>query len=293
LASYKFKVQRVTLGTGFFAPPDISPLPEIRYWMASNPADLFQDEVNVLHRVNALLNSENLQPLGRLSQMYVDVDGNFLLTFPELDHYPQRAEGKYFGMWSLPHEIRPAWPEGDGPRVFAYLKQLPSSTQMTALLAAIREVNVPSLVYIPDGNAAWLRRFESSRLRFTSVPLDMHEVGRGCDLAILNGNAGTATELLLRGVPQLHLPLYLEQEVFSRRVVDLGAGRLAAPNRPELFAVQLATMIHQLDHYRERAQQFAARYAQFDAAASVSEIVTRIADRPACHDGDLGPHQRP
>jgi UDP:flavonoid glycosyltransferase YjiC (YdhE family) len=149
---------------------------------------------------------------------------------------------------------------------------------MSALLTVLREVHLPSLVYVPDGDPAWLAQFQSPLLRFTTAPVDIRQVARHCDLAILNGNAGTATDLLLNGVPQLHVPLYLEQEVFSRRVVDLGAALLAAPNRPEQFAVRLTTMIHGLDQFGEAAAKFAAKYAAFDAERSIAEIVSRIAE---------------
>lgn len=278
LASRRHAVRRVVVGTGFFSPPDESPLPEIRYWLSSAEAGVTADEEQVLIRINWLLERDGVAPLERLSQLYSDVDANFLLTFRELDHYPQRRGADYDGMWSLPNDNLPSWPGGDGPRIFGYLKQLPSATHMSGLLTAIREVRRPTIVYVADGDPSWLGRFKAPHLRFSTTPVDIREVARRCDLVILNGNAGTATQLLLCGVPQLNVPLYLEQEVFSRRIADLGAGIVAAPNRAEQFAVRLTTLVHEIDRFREAAQQFAATYADFDAERSVEAIISCIAE---------------
>lgn len=277
VASRRYDVRRVVLGTGFFSPPDERPLPEIRYW-APPPADGNSEQIEqgVLDRINRLVEHTGAAPFDRLSQVYAEVDANFLLTFSELDHYPNRRGADYWGMWSLPSENLPAWPEGDGPRLFAYLKQLPSTIHMSALLSSVREIGPPALVYIPEGDPAWLARFKSPQLRLTTTPVDIREVARTCKAAILNGNAGTATELLLAGIPQLHLPLYLEQEVFSRRVVDLGAGLVASANRPEQFAVRLSKLLNESDRFREAAGRFAAKYLEFETERVLAQIVSRI-----------------
>ncbi len=277
LASRRYACRRVVLGTGFFSPPAVAPMPELRYWLPPD-SELAHVEAEILERVNQLLDRRHSQPLERLSQLYSDADEDFLLTFRELDHYPQREAAGYWGMWSPSQHDVPPWPEAAGPRIFAYLKRLPSSSHMALLLASIRGVRLPSLVFVTDGNPAWLRRFHSPLLRFLTKPVDIHTVASQCDLAIHNGNAGTATALLLAGVPQLSIPLFLEQEVFSRRIADLGAAVEATANRPEQFGIRLMTLIHQRERHREAAQKFAARYADFDATDSVRQILARIGD---------------
>lgn len=276
LASRRRSMRRVVIGTGFFSPPDVSPLPDLRFWMPGAPPErLVQDETAILDRVNRLLTRDGLPPLARLARLYADADANFLLTFPELDHYPQRQEAAYWGMWSLRHRRQAEWPEGMGPRIFAYLKPLAGSQDPLAMLAALRDVGLPSLVYMAAADSPRLRRYETPHLRLTSEPVDIRSVAAACDVAILNGNAGTSTELLLAGVPQLNVPLFLEQTVFSKLVAAQGAGLVANPRRPEQFGPRLR-MILDGDAYRGAARRFAQRHAGFRAQASIDGIVAAI-----------------
>src|SRR5690606_29674918 len=77
--------------------------------------------------------------------------------------------------------------------------------------------------------------------------------------------AGTGTQCLLAGVPLLMLPLYMEQMVFSRRVVELGAGLMAEPHRLDTFEHALQRALCDC-RYRERARAFAQRHAGYSAA---------------------------
>jgi hypothetical protein len=267
--------RRVLLGTGFFSPPDICPFPCLRYWEASIVQDCAHEEETLCERVRRLLIRNDLSPIERLSQLYSQVDRAFLLTFRELDHYPQRGSAQYWGMWSWGEHQSPRWPDGDGPKVFAYLKPPSMAWNPETLLALLREVNSPTLVYMSAASANLLRKFESPRLHFATQPLELRELAQTCDLAVVNGNAGTSTALLLSGVRQLLIPLYLEQHVFSQRVVDIGAGLKATPNRPEQIACRLMAMLY-TDICRDAASQFSYQYKGYDAETAISQLVDEI-----------------
>jgi UDP:flavonoid glycosyltransferase YjiC (YdhE family) len=275
LASHASGRRHVVIGTGFFSPPDIAPLPDLRDWLPPMPAELYESEMAVLNRVNRVLTSAGKLPLPRLSSLYADVDANFLLTFRELDHYPQRPQSEYWGMWSPGGGHTLTWPASTMPKVFAYLKPPLPVWKLADVLTLLRQSPITAAVYVAGMDPAWLRQFQSPNMLTFAEPLDIRGIARDCDFAILNGNAGTATDLLLRGVPQLHIPIYLEQATFSRRITSLGAGIMAESNRLDQIADGLQRLMAS-SSYREAAQQFAQRYAEFDAERSVNAIIDRI-----------------
>jgi UDP:flavonoid glycosyltransferase YjiC (YdhE family) len=224
--------------------------------------------------VNQLLMADGLAPLDRLSQLYADVDDAFLMTFRELDHQPNRGPAEYLGSWAPSTGIEPEWPRGSGPHVFAYLKSAASPLLLERALAVLRELPVKTLAYVPRASKNILA-MQSPSLRILCEPVNIATTLPRCDLALLNGTAGTATQCLLAGVPVVMLPLYLEQIVFSRRVVELGAGLMCEPNRIELLAGRIWRAL-QDDRYRSAARSFADRYVDYDPDATQQQITNRI-----------------
>ncbi len=63
------------------------------------------------------------------------------------------------------------------------------------LLALLNDLKYPTIVYGDGLDENMLQQFSSSTMHFEHQPLDMSQVGQECDLAILNGNHGTAVAL--------------------------------------------------------------------------------------------------
>jgi UDP:flavonoid glycosyltransferase YjiC (YdhE family) len=274
VASRWTDARRVVVGTGFSLPPDVSPLPDLCPWMGQSAVNLVHHEIAILDRANELLVADGLTPLDRLSQLYSEVDDAFLMTFRELDHHPNRGPAEYLGSWTPSTGIEPEWPSGSGPHVFAYLKSAASPLLLERALAVLRELPVKTLAYVPRASKNILA-LQSPSLRISREPVNIAAALQRCDLALLNGTAGTATQCLLTGVPAVMLPLYLEQIIFSRRVGELGAGLMCAPNRTELLAGRIWHVL-QDDRFRRAARALADRYAAYDPLATQHQITDRI-----------------
>jgi len=281
LAARGGRARRAVIGNGFFCPPDVHPLPDFRPWM-TDPNDplavqlaterLRQDEDHVLANVNRVLDRWHLEPLERLAQLYRDVDDTFLATFPELDHYPGRVGGRYYGTWPSSGGRTPEWPNGPGKRIFAYQKPFAG---LRELLTALRRLGCPTLVYI-DGVSPKLREeFSSPLLHFVSERLDLVAVGATCDLAILNGGHNVVALMLLAGKPSLTIPLNLEQAYNGSSVAKLEAGLGALPERPQDFEPTLKVLLTE-EKFTAGAQAFAARYAGHNPEARIDEITRRL-----------------
>lgn len=273
LASRFSEAKRVVLGTGFFSPPNVSPVPDLRPWEAP-PEQADMVEPLVTDHINRLLAREKRPEISHLADLYADVDENFLLTFRELDHYRRNQDQEYFGMWSPEGGAVSEWPKGVGPRIFAYLKPSQGRWSLPGLLALLAELGHPTLLHTQDHDPR-LRQAGAPNIRMIHDRIDIQKVAANCQIAIHNGNAGTLTHFLLSGVPQLLLPLLLEQEVNSRRVVDFGAGVMADPSLPAQVAARLFRLL-QDGRYTKAAEAFETRYAHFDSQVSALRIVERI-----------------
>ena len=291
LASRGLPLRRAVIGSGFCYPPDECPFPVIRPEAEAAGVDLHrlaEDERRVLDRANRLLAVWGQEPMDRLSRLYADVDGDFLTTFPELDHYPCRRGGRYWGpVLAAPDEAgdgngsrngnsRSAvrWPDAPGRRVFAYLKQ---SRALDRVLRMLHERRCPTVAYVEGVPPAELReRFKSPSLGFEDRPLDLRRVAAECDLAVLNGGHGATAEMLLAGKPVLQVPLVLEQLMTARAVEQFGAGASAPFRRCEPWQgdVALDALLTE-DRFALAARRFAHRYAAFDPRRQREAMLAR------------------
>lgn len=274
LASRGLETKRVLVGTGFFSPPHVAPMPNLRPSTPTTTETLLAHENTVLDRVNRLVTDWGEPPLEKLSDLYAQVDFDYLATFPELDHYPERQGGKYIGAWPGGVGKPPVWPSGNGPRIYAYLKPFAAIESLLSLLAKVRH---PTLVYVDGVDRKLQERYRSDLLYFEDQPLELGRVARECDLAILNANHGTTVAMLLAGTPTLQIPLYLEQSLFAAAVARMGAGLAAPPGSEEMINQRLHAVLAD-DRYREAAGQFAQRYANFDPEGQIDCVMSQLED---------------
>jgi glycosyltransferase involved in cell wall biosynthesis len=293
LAARGYAVKRAVIGVGFSCPPDECPLPDLRPWLPDESARLREDEDRVVANANHVLDEQRGQshfragpspsscpkigtvpavPLERLSQLYREVDENFLTTWPELDPYPSRKAARYWGPTFLGGGKSPEWPNGAGKRVYAYLK---SFRGLPRLLDVLAELRCPTIVY-GDGVDGSLRTWRGSpTVRIEKEPLDMHEVARQCDLAILNGTHSSTAAMLLAGKPSLQLPIYLEQGLNALAVARLGAGLCVPPGKPGEFAAALEALLN-CPEYTAAARAVAAGHADFDPVSQIDGMLGRV-----------------
>lgn len=282
LAARGLGVRRVVIGSGFCVPPDDSPLPNLRPWVktpAADPQKLAADERRVVATANDVLAEAGAPPLQRLTQLYGEVDETLLVTFPELDHYPQRIGAAYQGPLFGAEAAAPApqWPERRGPdgrKVFAYLKNFPA---LAALLAALRDGGHAAVI-VCDGVPVALRsQFSACRtIRFEDRPLDIAAAARECELAVLNAGHGATAALLLAGKPVLLLPIHLEQGLLARAAVRNTGAALEASYKDGVDVAAKLDALLGSGRYAEDAGRFAAKYAGFDPAAQVRRMLGRV-----------------
>lgn len=272
LASRGGGAKRVIVGNGFYCPAALDQMPDWRPWDKNDPEKLRRDEQHVLDNANQVLLSDGQAPLGRLSDLFSQVDETLLTTFREFDAMAERGNGEYWGVWRTPFGKPPSWPAGDGPRVFLYLK--PCKALPTVLTELARR-GLPTIAYAGSLDRRTIDQLRSPNVILETDPVDMDSVARECDLAILNATHGSVLQILLAGKPLLMFPLFLEHRITGQQCVDLGAGLM-------LDALDTSNVPHALDllltdnRFEQAAQQFASRYAHFDAQQSLNRAMERL-----------------
>jgi UDP:flavonoid glycosyltransferase YjiC (YdhE family) len=258
---------RTTMGPGFFLPPATAPLPNMRPWLNVSPERLILSDQRVLSTINVVLDTLSAQPLERLSDIF-DCSKHFLTTFPELDPYRSRSPMQYYGPILGPAEgAVPEWPQGRGPKVFAYLK--PHYQELEEVFDTLAAFECRSAAFI----GGLPTQIQNKTISISHRPYDIKRAALECNFGVCHGGHGTTCELLLKGKPLLLLPMQLEQYLTARRVSDAGAGVIVDRENPHRdFRAAVDQLINNPNLAR-RAREFAERYA----GSTTLSTVTRIA----------------
>jgi hypothetical protein len=269
LAARTLGLPAVVWGPGFYLPPDACPLPDLLPARPADPAQARAVEALVLANANRVLESFGAAPLGRLADLYHAGPRKFLLTFPELDHYPGRIGETCRGYPPDDGGDPPGWPAGDGPRLFGYLKRFP---RLGEVLAEVASLGLPTLLRIDGLDPALRKRFESPRLRFADRMTDLAAAAQGAAAGLTHGGIGATTALLRGGLPLLCLPLHLEQWLVGEAVARLGAGLVSAPEARLAPADGLRRLLAE-GRFRAAARAFAEKHRGFDFDRGLAELL--------------------
>lgn len=253
-----------TVGGGFYLPPDASPLPPFRTWEPIEPGRIAYWEQRVTQTVNTVLARHGAPAVPCLSVIFRG-DKPLLCCWPELDPYQRHAMPTASGHIDPglgPTFLNegggaPQWPEGDGPRVFAYVRSTHGD------LLALDQSGCRTLCYLPEVAAGRPAPLVSPSIRYAGRPVDLARALPQADLLISHAGESTLAQALLAGVPMLLLPTQAEQFLNAQGVVQLGAGlNAAAHGQPAPYAQLLQTVLHTAS-YRAAAQAMAHRYRDF------------------------------
>jgi len=278
IAARTLGIPSIEISQGFHVPPAAFPTPALREWESVPIHALQAADLQSLETINATLARYRIAPLGTLGELYVS--RSVLLTYPELDTYVNRADAQYVGIAPTGEGgAVPVWPAGSGPRVFAYVYS--HYVGLPNLLAALAELDVPTLAFCREIDAGLKSRYQSSTLRFSDAPMSVSAMVPQSDFVICHANHQMTAQALLAGKPLLLLPTQVEQVLIARRVERIGAGVGVAPVSPTSdFALPLAILAEGKGH-ADSARAFAARYGRLDRAAMLAGIADRCEQRLA------------
>jgi hypothetical protein len=257
-------------GTGFFLPPAVSPWPGLQPFKAIDEEKLLESDTLILNVFNSSLSQLGEPGLQQMSDLF-DIDTHFLCTFPELDHYHGRKTEDYWGpRMDVSSGVEPVWPKGNGPRVFAYLKENHSSTGN--VIAALAELGWPSLVHFTGGKQSDIDTLSCSSIVISNEHLHMGQLVQQADLFINHAGHGTISASLLGGKPSLMIPSQQEQLLLAKAVAQYGLGILGKNNGSSKEIIQWLKGLDQSETIKAQCRFFAAKYQDFDTEEQVQLI---------------------
>jgi UDP:flavonoid glycosyltransferase YjiC (YdhE family) len=283
IAARTLGIPAFEISQGFYVPPATMPAPPLRDWQPAPRALLEEGDQRIVASINAVYRAYGVDPIATIGGLFTG--RAMLLTYPEMDTYPQRGPADYYGVpESGEGPALPSWPSGRGPRVFAYLynyyKGLPR------LVEALASLDAPTLMLCRAVDPAVKRSTQGTSVYISDDPMAVSRVLPGCDMVLCHGSHQMTAQALLAGKPLLLVPTQLEQFLTTRRVVRFGAGLGIAPEVHDAdFRAALGTLSE--PSYAGRAREFAARYGGHDRGEALATMVRRCED--AIARGAQGP----
>lgn len=268
------------VGTSFELPPAGPTFAPMAFWDADEQRRCAgQDELlrGAANQGLALLGDS---PLQRLTDLFDGVH-RCILSLPELAHYDLGASdaADIVGpVFVSDMGLEPVWPDAaitrGKPAVFVYLS--PAHAQFDALMAALKALQWPTLVFAKGMSPEASARLGGPSLRFETQALHMDAVLARARLVISHGSMGTVTAAALAGVPQLALPSQMEQWMVSRRLEQAGVGVCVRPDgaAPDWRALLVRLMNE--PQFAAAAKVLAQRHAGISPQRAADTVVDRL-----------------
>jgi hypothetical protein len=134
-AAHLKHVSCLLIGNGFQLPPATVPLPPFPGFSWATPEIAADSEALVVKNANTVACGFGGTEVTSLCEL-INPRRALFSTFPELDHYGPRNGAQYIGpLLGQFATARVDWPNGQGPRIFAYFR--PDTSNLQSLLAAL------------------------------------------------------------------------------------------------------------------------------------------------------------
>lgn len=272
LAARTLGIKRTLLGTGFFSPPRSAISPAYTVFAKPDDSKLQALDKQVIETINHSLQHFECQPIQAVADIFA-VAEDFLCTFPELDHYPERVEANYWGSRFSVSMGQPQQFETNKYKVFVYLKG--DTRHLGAVLTTLNQMDAEVLVHIPHSDSQGLHA-SYPQLRFYPQPVQMASILPDADLIVCNAGHGTLSAALLAGVPLVLLPLQLEQMILARRLAEQGLCKQITLSCSEQDCQQVLKTAPTDRVMAHNVKQFANAYHGYTPDMQGSEIVQRL-----------------
>jgi hypothetical protein len=266
LAALSLDIPRGAVGTGFTLPPQTVPMPSLHPWLALGEEGLSKAEAMLVETINSAVPGVDC-----VAGIFRGAE-RFLTIFPETDHFEDRPREKYWGtvFEKATGSVSP-WPDGDGQRVFFYLSA--ENRCLNLLTDHLKRLGLPALGHVRGLPESDRIAMESPTLRLSASLVDLTGVAAECDVAVTQGGYHTTAHMLLSGVRLLLCPEQLEQTLLSYRLNSRGLGVFVSFfSDPRKVTERFDTAASSVDLQRN-ASDFASRYAGYDSAETVREII--------------------
>jgi UDP:flavonoid glycosyltransferase YjiC (YdhE family) len=270
IAARTLGIPAACIGNGFTVPPRQSPFPSFRPRMDVPDRVLLANEATVLKELNHALALLKLKPFALLQDIFRGASPA-LLTYSPLDHYDVPRAEAFRGLPDYSYGAPPRWPDGKGPKVFAYLAP---NASLPVVLKALKQSKARVLVRLL-GEAPEAASALRPGLGVTTAAVNFRQAAESCDAFVNYGAHSTVAEFLLAGKPGILVPDLHERALTARRAAGIGA---AVSIRPTTVAPLRRALQRVLEDPapRNAAAAFAAGHGRMDRAAILPRLVGEV-----------------
>jgi UDP:flavonoid glycosyltransferase YjiC (YdhE family) len=271
IAAKTLNIKSAMIGTGFFSPPRMDVLPQFCVFPDQPMEKLKQFDQVFVDTVNHSLSHFNFAPIKSATDIF-SVEEDFLCTFAELDHYPNRPDAQYWGARFSNEMGKPVNYKTAKYRIFVYMHQ--RSEQYLNIMECLNSVDAEVIAHIPkiDVSQAALTY---PNITFFPEPANMQSVLEQVDLVVCNGGHGTVAATLLAGVRILMLPIQLEQMLLSQLLTRRGLGAHLSANESKIRVKQMLEHLLQDTNIELNVKRFSDYYAGYTSELQSNEILSR------------------
>ncbi|HYD69728.1 nucleotide disphospho-sugar-binding domain-containing protein [Azospirillum sp.] len=278
-------VPRVVLGNGYTVPPPGRPLPPMRPWVQALPEHSRAHEADLLDAAGRLHRERQGRPLRHLADLFSG-DRTFVCTIAAFDPYGPHRRGPVCMPFNVPR-VTPGPPVAE--RTGGAALYLPANhPQVRAAFTALEAAGIPCDAHIGGADPHAAARAAPPGVAVHGRPLPLETVLPAATALIHHGGLATAYAGLQAGVPQLVMPVNLEQSITARGLQRTGAAVLL-PGRGAVEPATIRAALERLtgDPVITAAAQAAARAAAARPRQDTLELVVA-----ACRDFLEEPRRR-
>lgn len=235
-------VPRVVLGNGYTVPPPGRPLPPMRPWVRALPEHSRTHEAELLDVAGRLHHERHGRPLRHLADLFSG-DRTFVCTIPAFDPYGPHRRGPVFMPFNVPR-VAPGPPVAE--RTGGVALYLPvNHPQIRAVFAALAAMGVPCDAHVGGADPQAAARGAPPNVTIHGQPLAMETALPAARALIHHGGLATAYAGLQAGVPQLVMPVNLEQSITAQGLQRSG-GALLLPGRGTVESATIRAALERL-----------------------------------------------
>lgn len=271
IAAKTLRLKRTMIGTGFFSPPRLDVLPQFAVFPAQQEQKLKAFDQEFVKSVNHCLTHFDVEPIQKAADIF-SVDEDFLCTFAELDHYPNRPNAQYWGARfsnDMGEQVRF---KTNKFRIFVYMHE--RSKQYQNVMSSLANINAEVIAHIPKIELVQANQSYPS-IQFCENPANMASVFEQANLVVCNGGHGTVAATLLAGVKVLMVPMQLEQLMLSHLLTKRGLGANLSITESEPRVREMFEHLISETRIKQNVERFQQFYDGYTSELQSQEIVVR------------------
>ncbi|MFT3736024.1 MAG: glycosyltransferase family protein [Rhodocyclaceae bacterium] len=221
LAARTLGLPCVCIDNGFSMPPISDPMPPLQLEKPADIARLKASENGVLLNINKVLVGCGTKPLERFSDLYADEV--WYRNWVEFNHFGPHSSERHLGqVLGDTGGVAPTWPPGEGPKMFAYVKN--DHPFAPDILKAAVAFGFRVLAYLPGRPANVIEELRATgRIIVSDQPVQLSALEDDVQVGIWQSPTGGVGHSLEKGMRMLFLPSQAEQMLACRAVERSGA----------------------------------------------------------------------